>query len=134
MSLLYIILGIGFLVLQFYSSVKQHQREESSMSRPAGMPLGDASENTEVGDNDWYSDISGEGNCMESDASERTGFQNEYFTYENADVHEAVRPTMNQGSSMDNVQEKGWSKTLIEKSFDLRQAVIYQAILNRVDN
>ena len=133
MSALYIILAIGFLALQFYSSAKQQQREEQPGPRPVKSPLGGILDDVQEHKTEWITDFVGDEKIMEPDAYTQTGFQNEYFTYENTEMNEEETKPVETEATSSSPQETGWSNPMIDKRFDLRQAVIYQTILNRVD-
>jgi hypothetical protein len=133
MSLLYIILGIGFLALQFFSSAKAQQREARPQSRPVASDDDEAMAADPVAEDDWMSVFTPEQNVMETGAYEQDGFQKEYFSYENVDV-ETAEMTSNETVAAPLKQEVADTQaTETEKRFDLRQAFIYQTILNRVE-
>ena len=132
MSLLYIILGVGFLALQVFSSVKTQQREARPLSRSDASDDDATMAAEPVVEDDWMSSFAPEQNIMETGAYEQYGFQKEYFSYENAEV-ETAEMTAKETVATPLKQEVAETLTTAEKRFDLRQAFIYQTILNRVE-
>lgn len=131
-GLLTILIIVGYFALQFYSSMKK-QREESSKPRAAAEPVADVAEQEQGSVADWISQFLGEEKEEEPSAYEPSGFQREYFTYETVEAPKAERSEPVAATMPTEAREAERVKTAADNVFDLRQAVIYQTILNRVE-
>ena len=64
--------------------------------------------------------------------SNRDSLGQEFFSYESAATEMESQSSMNRGSIFDIESAEKGTESVLDEPFDLRKAVIYQAIMNRV--
>ena len=132
MNFLYIIIGIGILMKVLSFAGKQDGAEAPSPRRAAAA--GGVDDEDTVAHDDWMAGFEEEDTRMETDAYEQAAFQQSYFTYEDEPTYQrSVAAAAPMAPAAAEVADSMGGGLPVMRDFDLRQAFIYQTILNRVE-